>query len=561
MGLKDPHVGDTTSGVYAAGSPDVSLLVQRLADAEAALAASLHGRVDAVVLPEGWTYLLRETQQALIRSEAQAKETASVLQAILSNTPDRLIEVDSRGIIRFANTAFLQAAGREAVGESWLALSPPEHHAMMERELTTVLAVGAPASFETASSDGHGGTTWLSTRMSPVTRDGERTGVVVATRDVTAAKLAEAQLIAAERLAAVGTMAAGVAHEINNPLASLVANLDLVLDDGASGLKAEEYRAALRDAREGAERIRQIVSDIRLLSLAQQERRRPLDVRQILDSTIRMAWTVVRHRARVVKQYGETPRVFANESRLGQVFLNLVINAAQAIPEGRPFDHTITVSTATDDAGGVRVTVTDTGTGMPPEIVNRLFTPFFTTKPAGEGTGLGLSICNRIVTSLGGTIAVRSVLGQGATFEVCLPAAPPEVVSKVSMAPSPLPSRPGGRILVVDDDPLFGQAMVRALVRHDVTAVSSGQEALALLDAGARFDVILCDMNMPEMTGAQLFAMLEARFPAHARCTVFMSGGVLSGTTRDFLAGVPNKFIEKPVDRTTLLNAVHEHLR
>ena len=228
-------------------------------------------------------------------------------------------------------------------------------------------------------------------------------------RDLTERRRMENQLIFAGRMAAVGTLAAGVAHEINNPLAYIVANIDFVRHQmttfasritrsGASmaagssgdlGHTMDEAGEALAEARQGAERVRNIVRDLRVFARGDEEQSGPVALRRVLDSSINIAWNEIRHRARLVKDYGDTPMVEGNESRLGQVFLNLLVNAAHAIPEGETERNEIRVSTRTDARGHAVVEIRDTGAGIPAEIREQIFDPFFTTKPAGVGTGPG----------------------------------------------------------------------------------------------------------------------------------------------------------------------------
>jgi signal transduction histidine kinase len=191
----------------------------------------------------------------------------------------------------------------------------------------------------------------------------------------------------------------------------------------------------LREAREGAERVRHIVRDLKVFSRGDTEERTAVDPRRVMDSCANMARGEIRHRARLVKRYAETPRVSANEARLGQVLLNLLVNATHAIPEGAPDENEIRVATGVDAEGRVMMEVEDTGSGIPDDVKAHIFEPFFTTKTGGAGTGLGLSICQSIVTALGGEITVESEVGRGTTFRVFLPPAsmsdPPP--------PSPLP--------------------------------------------------------------------------------------------------------------------------
>jgi two-component system NtrC family sensor kinase len=256
--------------------------------------------------------------------------------------------------------------------------------------------------------------------------------------------LEERRLAHLDRLASLGTLAAGIAHEINNPLTYLIANLQLLEEemprlmhdfttrttklpggeDSSSEVvtRVHEVGARLHDALEGAKRIRGIVSDVTMFSRARDDHRAHIDVRSILDSSLRVVMGEIRQRARVVKGYENTPLVFASPGQLGQVFLNLLLNAAHAIERADPEKNTIRLLTGTTPTGEVLVEISDTGCGIAPEIQHRIFDPFFTTKPVGVGTGLGLSICHGIIRSLGGTITVESKIGSGSTFRVTLPA-------------------------------------------------------------------------------------------------------------------------------------------
>jgi signal transduction histidine kinase len=183
-------------------------------------------------------------------------------------------------------------------------------------------------------------------------------------------------------------------------------------------------REAVQETLTGSHRVSEIVRDLKTFSRGDEERRGPVDVHAVLDLCASMARSEIRHRARLVREYGSLPPVQANETRLGQVFLNLIVNAAQAIPEGSDVkDHEIRVTTWRDETGWAVIAVKDTGSGISPENLGRLFSPFFTTKPAGVGTGLGLSICHGIITGMGGRITVESELGRGTVFRVFLPLA------------------------------------------------------------------------------------------------------------------------------------------
>ncbi len=233
----------------------------------------------------------------------------------------------------------------------------------------------------------------------------------------------DVKLLFADCMASMGALAAGVAHEINNPLTFVVANLAYTLD-AVSQIEPRPVEAlrALEDAQEGVERVRNIVLDLKMFSRSEEGADEPVDVRRILRSAANLVSNEVKHRARLRLELGDVPPVLANFHRLGQVFVNLMINATQAIPEGAADRHVIAASCRPDPDGRVCVEVSDTGCGIPSEVLPRIFEPFFTTKPVGVGTGLGLAVCHRIVTRLGGTIDVESREGEGTTFRVRLPA-------------------------------------------------------------------------------------------------------------------------------------------
>jgi signal transduction histidine kinase len=372
-------------------------------------------------------------------------------------------------------------------------------------------------------------------------------------RDLTERKQLEARLLRSDRMASLGTLAAGVAHEINNPLAFMMANLDHLgaevlpqLEDPPGA--RDEARRLVSETRLGAVRVRDIVRQLKLFSRdGEDSKPEPVDVHRVLETAIRMATNEIKHRARLVRDYGEPLVAEADEGRLGQVVLNLLVNAAQAIPEGHAEHHEIRLRTR-PHPDGVLIEVRDTGMGIPAQHLERIFEPFFTTKPIGVGTGLGLSICHGIVTRLGGRMEVESAVGQGTTFRVLLraPQAAPRAAQPAALAPAPTQTR-RGRILVVDDEPLIGLAIRRILQRaHDVVTLTSAREARTRLLDGERFDVILCDLMMPEMSGMELHEELATRAPALAERVVFLTGGAFTSNARAFLSRVGNPRMEKP---------------
>ena len=391
--------------------------------------------------------------------------------------------------------------------------------------------------------------------------DGHLERAVVSVVDMTAERELQQRLLLAERMSAIGTLTASLIHEIKNPL-TFVWNHLRSLRKRSTALP-HEAAALVEEAYEGAERIRIITNEINVLSHGGEAGEiETVNLKQVLDSSIRIADPEIQHRAEVVREYEEGHLyVRGSETRVSQVFLNLIVNAAQAIEPGDRAQNKITVRARSVDKDRLCIEVQDTGPGISPQMLRRIFDPFVTTKPAGRGTGLGLSICRRIVHSLEGTIEIQSHPGQGTVARVVLPKAPramrPLTVPPPSM--SAIRRAVGGKlsILVVDDEPVIARLIEKALVNHDVTTAADGREAVALMGERA-FDVILCDLIMPEMTGMDVYrAALQRSTPMHERI-VFMTGGAFTQRARDFLESVPNFRIEKPFELGHLERTIYE---
>ncbi|MCE9668679.1 PAS domain S-box protein [Myxococcus stipitatus] len=524
------------------------------------------GRVVAV---EGLARDITERRQA---EEALRLSEAS-FRALLEGVPDAAA-IERDGHVVYANAALVSTLGFERAEQ------------LVGRKLSDFMKdMRSPEAAKAGALTGErrlvrrDGRTRVAEVVSlPLRFDGQPAVVSIA-RDVTEQRQLQARLTLADRLASVGTLAAGIAHEINNPLAFVLSNLSFLAEEfhrnlppgeGGAALQARlrgepdlaEWAEVLSEACEGAERVRQIVRQLKTFSRPDEERVSPLDVHGVLESVAMMAANEIRHRAQLRREYGNIPLVMANEGKLSQVFLNLVVNAAQAIPEGMAHRNEIRLVTRRDGAGRVIVEVQDTGVGIPREVIDRIFDPFFTTKPVGVGTGLGLSICHSIVHGLGGEISVESEPGKGTSFRVVLPTS--ESATEAARAAAgataqrQAPSSPRGRVLVVDDEPAVGRVLQRILRGHEVAVANSGRQALELLEQGLEPDAVLCDVMMPDLTGRDVYesvrrsrAGLEGRF-------VFVSGGAFTTGAREFLASIPNLLLEKPFDEGRVRRVVEE---
>ena len=406
----------------------------------------------------------------------------------------------------------------------------------------------------------------------PIMNDsGKLLGVVIVFRDVSESRRLQRRLEFAERLTSLGTLAAGVAHEINNPLSFVMSNIEFALSElrkqrraTASDQSYGEIEQALGEASVGAERVRQIVADLRSFARPATARPDRQNVNRVLQSAIDMTAHELRSRATLISDFGDVPNVMGNETRLGQVFVNLLLNAGHAVASPDAAGKEIYVRTRVDPNGRVAIEVQDKGCGMSPEIQARIFDPFFTTKEPGLGTGLGLAICHGIVSSFQGEIHVSSREGVGTTFTVTLPAAP-DTLSSPPKTITSVPPNAGvntrAHVLVVDDEPLLRTMIARMIgAEHHVTLVESAEQALALIDDGKRYDIILSDLMMRGLSGMDLHAALLQRHADQARRMIFLSGGAYTPDAAEFLQLMMRRHLPKPFTPDDLRATLTSHL-
>lgn len=535
--------------------------VERLSEAFLALAAGDFSarapRSEAGDPLDVLAFLFNNTAAEIGDAVREVDRQRAVVEAILDSMLDGVVLVDAAGTIQRTNAAFARVLGRAAEELHGAPLDARDRAFAID--LVDRVAAAPVRDRDLRFLDVRGELVPLSVNASPQRgADGAPAGAAIVARDERELRQAQARLQLTDRLATVGTLAASVAHEINNPLAFVIANLQFVAEEldelipaGADGARADEVRRAVAATLGGAQRVRQIVRDLKAFSRVDDDGPARVDLPALLDSSLAMVRNEIRHHARVVRAYGETPPVVASEGRLLQVFINLLHNAAQAIPAGRAGDNEIRVSTGTAPDGSAVVEVRDTGRGIAPADLPRIFDPFFTTKPRGEGTGLGLSITREIVTSLRGRLEVDSELGVGTTFRLILPPG----TATAAAATTPAATAPASRrlrILAIDDEEQIGASLERILGRdHEVTFVADARRGVELATA-REFDVVLCDVMMPDVTGLEVLAQLAAARPALAARLVFMTGGAFSPGSRALLERTANARIDKPFDAAEL---------
>lgn len=560
------------------------------------------GAVDFVPLPRGRMWVHRDiterkrTESALRASEAQLDNALKIANAgswEYDVAEDRFTFNDSFYRI-FHTTAAAMRGYRMSSADYARRFVHPEDAAMVGAEVAAAIAAKDPnfsRQLEHRILYADGGVGFISVRFVIVKDD---TGRTVRTygvnQDITEQKRAEvererlrANLAQSDRLASMGMLAAGVAHEINNPLSYILFNLESlagelpklmnlmrrchaalaervgfaalgeVLGEEDKVFRPEVFEdaiARLREALAGTQRIRGISRSLGTFSRVERTEVAPVEVNASIEHALTMAFNEIKYRARLVKDFSPVPPVLATDGKLAQVFLNLLVNAAHAIGEGHVEHNQIRVRTWLDGET-VCAEVSDSGQGIAPEHQAHIFDPFFTTKGVGVGTGIGLSICRSIVTEFGGQIAFTTELGKGTRFLVKLPRLPAgwgKPQESRGAEPSPRASVKG-RILVVDDEEGIRAIMARMLGgQHELVAVASGQEAQAVLKEDRRFDLLLFDLMMPRMSGMELHAWLREQDAGLADKVVFMTGGAFTPGSSDYLAKAKNARVEKPFD-------------
>lgn len=499
-----------------------------------------------------------------------AEMAAALLHVLADRLPAMLAYCDADERCQFANRAY----------EKWLGIKPEDMIGRHLREfLGPLYALNAPyieaalrgeaQEFEREIPDPRAGPSrYGQLQYIPDIVDGVVRGFCVLGVDITRRKRAEEalrelerQLHTAERLAAMATLAAGIGHEINNPLAAVLANLELALESQSNPDADPTFvREELIAAREAAKRMSEIVQSMKLLARGDTTKRELVNVNSVLEQSVAVATNAIRYRARLLRDLHEVGHVHANASQLAQVCVNLLLNAAHALPEETAERNQIHLATRRQ-GNEISIEVADNGCGIPEPIQRRLFEPFFTTKDVGSGMGLGLSISNGIVNAWGGKMSVESRVGEGSVFRIVLPAAPeepaPAGARPASLEPDAPPpslaaqqSRARLRVLVIDDQASVATALQRMLAReHDVVVENDGRAAVAALSAGGPdFDVIICDLMMPDVSGPDVYTATVERRPELAKRFVFMTGGAFTERGRQFLDEVRPPVLQKPFD-------------
>lgn len=494
----------------------------------------------------------RRDQETLARSEARYRN-------LFESASDAIITLDANGRFTTVNHAAEDISGyrRDELVGTWFAPMIPDE------ELPKALAAfqralgGETGLFETRFFRKDGEIRHIAVTYSTPQRDEE---VLCLIRDVTDQKMLQEQLIQSEKMSAIGQLVSGVAHELNNPLAGISAFAQLLLTEKRL---TQEQRGASETIYAESRRASRIVNNLLTFARQHKPEKVPTSLNQVLDDTLELRIYELRVRGiEIARDYDESiPDTMADAHQLQQVFLNLLTNAEQAMERVEGRRHRLTVRTSRAGAA-IRIEIEDTGPGITPTLLDRIFNPFFTTKPTGAGTGLGLSISLGIVREHQGRIWAENIHGGGACFVIELPITKTVPTGEHLAVPAPAPISERLRVLVVDDEASVRLALQRYLEGrgHEVESTSSGVDALARLRSSS-YDAVILDLRIPDLPGEQLFHKLRESDPEHAERVIFMTGDLLSENMRAFLDNTGRPFVPKPFEFTAFDQALPQARR
>ena len=491
---------------------------------------------------------MRRAHQELAKSESRYRH-------LFEDASDAIMTFDSLGRFTSVNDAGEEISGYsrdELIGRFFGPLLPLSELPRAVMEFRKALS-GQPGQFESVVVRKDGERRHITITYSCPQRSRE---VLCLIRDATEEKQLQQQLVQSEKMGAIGQLVSGVAHELNNPLASITAFAQLMLSDG--NLTEEDHHATEVIASE-SRRAARIVHNLLTFARQHKAEKTYADINQVIENALELRGYDLSVRGIQIERHfaDPAPSTMVDAYQLQQVILNLVTNAEQAMAGVERTSHRLTVRTRRD-AETIRIEIEDTGAGIPVECLERIFNPFYTTKAVGHGTGLGLSISLGIISEHGGRIWAEKGQAGGAKFCVDLPRVEPPEGSDSTVSSPALAPQHGLRILVADDESPIREALSRFLEKsgHVVVAVESGSGALA---AGREheFDAIFLDIRMPDLSGQNVFEQWQRERPELARRVVFITGDMVSADLQQFLSGTGQPFIAKPFDLNIVLQVLN----
>ena len=497
-----------------------------------------------------------------ITERKQAEERLKLLSDALEASVDGIAVADMEGNIAFSNKALCQMWGYSPDELSHMKTARLYVRSELGRLLNEIapqiIAGGWTGELTGLRKDGSEFP--LTCSCAPIyDEQGQAVFLIAVYRDITEQRKAEEQLAVTSRLASIGEMVSGVAHEINNPLTGILGYAQLLQEEDIP----ENIKKDLGKISSEAKRTAKIVQN--LLSFARQYKleKVPTDINDVINRTLELRnYELKVNNIQVKTEFqADLPLVLTDSHQLIQVFLNLIVNAESAMVEAHG-KGMLTVTTRGSD-GKIEISFADNGPGIPKESLDKVFDPFFTTKEVGKGTGLGLSICHGIVTGLGGSIYAKSKLGRGATFIVELPIVTEVKQLRLNEMVGREPRELGGaNILVVDNEPAVCEIVSRVLSKGGCKVDIANSAEMALRELGIKdYDLCLVDLKMPKMDGRELYEAIKRRYPGMAGKVVFVTGDTVTKATQHFLEQTGRPHIAKPFDVSKLKNLISGALK
>jgi PAS domain S-box-containing protein len=438
----------------------------------------------------------------------------------------------------------------------------PEDRSKVKEKATAMLKGRSTSPYEYRYITGNGETRWVSESVASIEYHGKK-ATLGTSMDITELKELEQELLTSSKLASVGELAAGIAHEINNPLTGVMGFAQLLVEKKDT---PREISKDLESIYQESKRAVRIVQNLLRFARQYKPEKKYVDINELIESTLELqSYELKINNIKVEKNFGTgIPLIIGDYNQLQQVILNIVVNAQQAITETKLRGRIIITTFA--ENGHVKISIADSGPGITSETMSKIFDPFFTTKQVGKGSGLGLSVCHGFVTEHGGKLYAESIPGKGATFFIELPIMLKNtgVVKEKEAAQTEkgkITSKHTGKILVVDDEPAICDILEKILSEegHEVDTARSGRIAVNKL-AAKKYDICIIDLKMPGMGGSELFSIIQQTYPELSDKVLFITGDTVTVDTHDILQSTGRPYLTKPFDYNKFMELINSIL-
>lgn len=505
---------------------------------------------------------------ALLKHDAEERILAAEerYRSVMENAACGIFIMDKEGVISEFNKqiqAMFGASYKQIIGKNFRSFLDQSEQDYLSVQINKVLNEKIIGPNQCSVQPLNGGLRDIEFTAVYVNNDREKF-IFCILNDVTERNRLRKQAVLADKLATVGTLTAGIIHEVNNPLTYVLGNLEYINEQISAANDESTYKKTIFELKDiidvsikGIQEISSIIKELKGYTRLEQKELSAVNVHEAIQFAINMAYPQFHEVTQLKTDFADNiPLLFLDNHSLQQVFLNLIVNAAQAMELNQRDNNCIIIKTRLED-DRIRIDISDTGKGMTAEVISKIFEPFYTTKSAGAGTGLGLSICSDIINSIGGEIYVESTLGVGSAFSIYLP-----IQLKITAADEVnkpvLQQAPRKKIIVIDDEPTLLIIMKRVLEKHHEVMSYNSRAALEFLVKNSDdVDAIVTDLNMPDVNGIDLYNYVAANIPRLKDRMIFVTGGTYTPAVKEFLASVDNICLTKPFTSEQLRQAIN----